>query len=143
MNVHTRVPDVNFRLPGGRRISPADFEGQKLALFYRAEGDSASFRREVRDYAALAAEFEQAGTWVLGVTRENDLENASDTSDTIRTALDPDGSGIDALRRCLGGDLPDAGEAATFLIDRDGTVRGAWASGGHARDALEVARQHP
>lgn len=141
MDVHTRVPDVSFLLPDGHRIALADFEGQKLALFYQADGDRASFRREAKAFAALADEFEHAGAWVLGVIRDRALEPAA--TETIRTALDPDGSGYDALRRCLGGERSDPGEAATFLFDRDGTVRGAWPSGGHAGDALEVARQHP
>ena len=141
MNVHTRAPDVAFLLPEGRRISPADFEGQKLALFYRADGDWASFQRDAEEYASLAEAFEHAGSWVLGVIRAKAPQTGA--PDSIRMALDPDGSGIDALRRCLGGDLSDDGKAATFLFDRDGTVRDSWASGGHARDALEVARQHP
>ncbi|MGZ8998213.1 MAG: redoxin domain-containing protein [Allosphingosinicella sp.] len=143
MTVHIQVPDLAFRLPGGREISLSDFEGQKLALFCAPDGDFDSFQREVGEYTALVEEFADSGTWVLGVTRGEVSEMGLDASNTVRTAGDPDGSGIDALRSCLGAEGVGTDGGATLVIDRDGTIRAAWPSGGHARDALEAAREHP
>lgn len=143
MTIHACAPDVELSLPGGKSISPAEFRGQKLAIFYSPEADSAS-RREAEEYSSLAEQFEQAGTWVLGVTGGGRLpELADDHHPHVRMALDPDGSALAALRLCLEPGHREARRGATFLFARDGTLTHNWSSGGHARDALRAACEHP
>jgi peroxiredoxin Q/BCP len=62
-----------FKLPrdGGGTVSLADFKGRKLAIYFYPRADTPGCTRESIDFSKLRAEFEKAGTEVLGVSADS------------------------------------------------------------------------
>jgi len=147
------VPDVTMIGMDGTPVSPADFKGQKLVLYFYPKDDTSGCTREAQDFTALAAEFEKAGTWILGVSRDSPEKHAkfaAKYSLEVKLATDPDGSVCEAFgtwgQKSLYGRKYMGIDRATFLIDRDGTIAKAWRKvkvPGHAEAVLATARELP
>jgi len=147
------VPDVTLTGMDGKPVSPADFKGNKLVLYFYPKDDTSGCTREARDFTALADEFEKAGTWVLGVSKDSPASHAKFAGKyglKVKLASDPDGSVCEGFgtwgEKSLYGRKYMGIERATFLIDRDGTVARAWRKvkvRGHAEEVLEAARELP
>ena len=70
------VPDVTLIGMDGAAVSPADFRGQKLVLYFYPKDDTSGCTREAQDFTALAGEFEKAGTWILGISKDSPERHA-------------------------------------------------------------------
>jgi peroxiredoxin Q/BCP len=148
-----RVPDVRLVGMDGAAVSPADFGGQKLVLYFYPKDDTSGCTREAQDFTALAADFEKAGTWILGVSKDSPQSHAKFASKydlRVKLATDPDGSVCEAFgtwgEKSLYGRKYMGIDRATFLIDRDGTVARIWRKvkvPGHAEAVLAAARELP
>jgi peroxiredoxin Q/BCP len=146
-----RVPDVKLEAVDGETISPADFRGQKLVLYFYPKDDTSGCTREAQDFTSLAGEFEKEGTWILGVSKDSPASHArfADKYDLkVRLATDPDGSVCEAfgtwVQKSMYGRKYMGIDRATFLIDRDGTVYRIWRKvkvPGHAGEVLEAAKE--
>jgi len=147
------VPDVTLIGMDGTAVSPADFRGQKLVLYFYPKDDTSGCTREAQDFTALAGEFEKAGTWILGVSKDSPERHARFAAKyglKVKLATDPDGSVCEAFgtwgQKSLYGRKYMGIDRATFLIDRDGTVARIWRKvkvPGHAEEVLAAARQLP
>ena len=147
------VPDVTLIAMDGTAVSPADFRGQKLVLYFYPKDDTSGCTREGQEFSALAAEFEKAGTWILGVSRDSPESHAKFTAKyalKVKLATDPDGSVCDAFgtwgEKSLYGRKYMGIDRATFLIDRDGTIARIWRRvkvPGHVEEVLAAARELP
>jgi thioredoxin-dependent peroxiredoxin len=147
------VPDVALIGMDGKAVSPADFRGQKLVLYFYPKDDTSGCTREARDFTALAGDFEKAGTWILGVSKDSPQSHAKFTGKydlKVKLATDPDGSVCDAFgvwgEKSLYGRKYMGIDRATFLIDRDGTLSRIWRRvkvPGHADEVLAAARELP
>ena len=92
----------------GETVSPADFRGNKLVLYFYPKDDTSGCTREAQDFTALADEFEKAGTWILGVSKDSPAKHAKFTDKyglKVRLASDSDGSGLRGVRH-LGREEP-------------------------------------
>jgi len=148
-----RVPDVKLVAMDGREIGPLDFKGNKLVLYFYPKDDTSGCTREAQDFSALAEEFEKAGTWILGVSKDDPKshEKFSGKYDLkVPLATDPDGSVCEAFgtwtEKSMYGRKYMGIERATFLIDRDSVVKRVWRKvkvPGHAEQVLEAARELP
>jgi peroxiredoxin Q/BCP len=153
LNEGDPIPDVTLESPDGGTMSPADFKGQKLVLYFYPKDDTPGCTNEARDFSALAAEFEKAGTWILGVSKDSAARHkkfAAKYDLKIKLATDSDGSVCAAFgtwgEKSLYGRTYMGIERATFLIDRDGTLARAWRKvkvPGHAEAVLAAARELP
>jgi len=147
------VPDVTLIGMDGTAVSPADFRGQKLVLYFYPKDDTSGCTREAQDFTALAGEFEKAGTWILGVSKDSPERHARFAAKyglKVKLATDPDGSVCEAFgvwgEKSLYGRKYMGIDRATFLIDRDGTVARIWRKvkvPGHSEEVLAAARQLP
>ena len=147
------VPDVALTGMDGEQVSPADFRGNKLVLYFYPKDDTSGCTREAQEFSALAAAFEKAGTWILGVSKDSPASHAKFTGKydlKVKLASDPDGSVCEAFgvwgEKTLYGRKYMGIERATFLIDRDGTVARAWRRvkvPGHADEVLAAAQDLP
>jgi len=152
LNEGDRVPDVALQGMNGEPVSPADFRGQKLVLYFYPKDDTSGCTREAQDFTALAEEFEKAGTWILGVSKDSPASHAKFTDKyglRVRLASDP-GTACEAfgtwVEKSMYGRKYMGIERATFLIDRDGVVKRAWRKvkvPGHAEEVLAAARELP
>ena len=148
-----KVPDVAMVGADGEAVSAADFKGQKLVLYFYPKDDTSGCTREAQDFTALAAEFEKAGTWILGVSKDSPQSHAKFTGKyglKVKLATDPDGSVCEAFgtwgEKSLYGRKYMGIDRATFLIDRDGTIARIWRKvkvAGHAEAVLAAARELP
>ena len=148
-----RVPDVALEAMDGRRLSPADFRGNKLVLYFYPKDDTSGCTREAQDFSALADEFEKAGTWLLGVSKDPAKSHARFADKyglKVPLASDSDGSACEAfgtwVEKSMYGRKYMGIERATFLIDRDGVVKRVWRKvkvPGHAEEVLAAARKLP
>lgn len=148
-----RVPDVKLIGMEGKVISPTDFRGQKLVLYFYPKDDTTGCTREAQDFTALVPEFEKAGTWVLGVSKDDVKKHRKfiDKYDLkVTLASDTDGSACEAFgtwveKRLYGRNYMGI-ERATFLIDRDGRIDRIWRKvkvPGHAAEVLAAAQELP
>ena len=145
------VPDVTLTGMDGTAVSPADFKGNKLVLYFYPKDDTSGCTREAQDFTALAGEFENAGTWILGVSRDNPQSHAKFAAKyglKVKLASDTDGSVCEAfgtwVEKNMYGRIYMGIERATFLIDRDGTVARLWRKvkvPGHAEEVLAAAKE--
>jgi len=148
-----RVPDVKLQGMNGEPVSPADFRGNKLVLYFYPKDDTSGCTREAQDFTALAGDFEKAGTWILGVSKDDPKKHQKFTEKyelKVSLASDMDGSVCEAFgtwgEKSLYGRKYMGIERATFLIDRDGTVARVWRKvkvPGHAEEVLAAARELP
>ncbi|MBA3677002.1 MAG: peroxiredoxin [Sphingosinicella sp.] len=153
LNEGDPVPDVKLEGMEGKPVSPADFKGQKLVLYFYPKDDTSGCTREAQDFTALAAEFENAGTWILGVSKDDAKKHRKfiDRYDLkVSLATDADGSGCEAFgtwtEKSMYGRKYMGIDRATFLIDRDGVVKRLWRKvkvPGHAEEVLEATRALP
>ncbi|TMJ20016.1 MAG: peroxiredoxin [Alphaproteobacteria bacterium] len=147
------IPDVSLTGMDGAPVRPADFRGQKLVLYFYPKDDTSGCTREAQDFTALASEFEKAGTWILGVSKDSPQSHAKFTGKydlKVKLATDPDGSVCESFgtwaEKSLYGRKYMGISRDTFLIDRDGTVARVWRKvkvPGHAEEVLAAARELP
>jgi peroxiredoxin Q/BCP len=147
------VSDVTLIGMDGKGVSPADFRGQKLVLYFYPKDDTSGCTREAQDFTALAAEFEHCGTWILGVSKDSPQSHAKFAGKydlRVKLATDPDGGVCEAFgtwgEKSLYGRKYMGIDRATFLIDRDGTIARVWRKvkvPGHAEEVLAAARELP
>lgn len=148
-----RAPDVKLEGLEGTPVSPADFKGQKLVLYFYPKDDTSGCTAEAQAFTALAGEFEKVGAWILGVSKDDAKKHRKfiDKYDLkVSLATDADGSVCEAfgtwVEKSMYGRKYMGIERATFLIDRDGVVKRVWRKvkvPGHAEEVLEAARALP
>ena len=153
LNVGDPVPDVALTGMDGQPLSLSAFRGNKLVLYFYPKDDTSGCTREAQDFTALAGEFEKAGTWILGVSKDDPKKHQKFTEKyelKVSLASDMDGSVCEAFgtwgEKSLYGRKYMGIERATFLIDRDGTVAGVWRRvkvPGHAEEVLAAAQELP
>jgi peroxiredoxin Q/BCP len=153
LNVGDPVPDVTLTGMDGAPLSLAGFRGNKLVLYFYPQDDTSGCTREAQDFTALATDFEKAGTWLLGVSKDDPKRHHKFTEKyelKVALASDLDGSVCEAFgtwgEKSLYGRKYMGIERATFLIDRDGTLARIWRKvkvPGHAGEVLEAARDLP
>ena len=147
------IPDVKMEGPEGKPVSPRDFSGNKLVLYFYPKDDTSGCTAEAQAFSALAGEFEKAGTWILGVSKDSAKSHAKFSDKyglKVALASDTDGSVCEAFgtwaEKSMYGRKYMGIERATFLVDRDGVVKRVWRKvkvPGHAAEVLEAARELP
>jgi peroxiredoxin Q/BCP len=146
------VPDVALAGMDGAPVSPADFRGHKLVLYFYPKDDTSGCTREAEAFSALAGDFEKCGAWVLGVSKDGPESHAKFAGKyglKVKLASDPGGVceafGVWGEKNLYGRKYMGI-ERATFLIDRDGTLARIWRKvkvPGHAEEVLAAARALP
>ena len=145
------MPDVAMETPDGGTVRPSDFRGRKLVLFFYPKDNTPGCTTEAKDFTALAAEFEKAGTAILGVSKDSPQKH--------RNVIAKHDLGIPLATDAQDGGLSDAlgawGEKkmygktfmgmirTTYLVDADGRIAQVWNKvkvKGHAQDVLDAAR---
>ena len=147
------APDVALTGADGATVKVGDFKGQKLVLYFYPKDDTSGCTREAQDFTALAEEFDKAGTFVVGVSKDSPKSHAKFTDKydlKVRLLSDEDGAACEAfgtwVEKSMYGRKYMGIERATFLINREGVVERAWRKvkvPGHAEEVLEAARALP
>lgn len=142
-----------FQLPrdGGARVSLSDYAGQKLVIFFYPRASTPGCTKEAIDFTRLSAEFQAAGTAVLGVSADplKAQESFRDKfalripllSDATQTMLKSYGAWGE---KSMYGKIFEGVLRTTVLIDAKGNVAKIWHGvkvDGHADAVLEEARR--
>ena len=146
-----RVPDVKMTGQSGEAMSPADFRGHKLVLYFYPKDDTSGCTREAQDFTALAGDYSRAGVKVVGVSRDPMKKHEKFISKyelAVPLASDEDGRISDAfgtwVEQSMYGRKYMGMERATYLIGADGEVVRAWRKvkvPGHAEEVLKASRE--
>ena len=147
-----KVPDVALLGADGAAVSPADFGGQKLVLYFYPKDDTSGCTREAQDFTALAPEFAKAGVKVVGVSRDPMKSHEKFIGKyalAVPLVSDEDGRISDAfgtwVQKSMYGRKYMGMERSTYLIGADGRVLREWRKvkvPGHAEEVLKAAREH-
>lgn len=145
------LPDIALALADGSAVRPSDYLGRKLVLFFYPKDDTPGCTTENLDFTALAADFEQAGTALLGISKdsaERHRKFAAKHGLTVPLATDAEQGGLsDALG--LWTEKVNYGRTymgmvrTTLLVDAQGRIASVWSKvkvKGHAAQVLEAAR---
>jgi len=65
-----KAPAFDLPRDGGGNVSLKDFKGRKLVIYFYPKADTPGCTHESIDFSKLRAEFEKAGTEVLGVSAD-------------------------------------------------------------------------
>ena len=153
VNEGEAVPDVKLLSVEGKEISPTDFRGQKLVLYFYPKDDTSGCTAEAQAFSALADAFEEANAWVLGVSKDDARKHGKFIEKydlKVQLATDADGAVCEAfgtwIEKSMYGRKYMGIDRATFLINRDGVVEKVWRKvkvPGHAEEVLAAARDLP
>jgi peroxiredoxin Q/BCP len=141
-----------FKLPrdGGGTVSLADFKGRKLAIYFYPRADTPGCTRESIDFSKLRAEFEKAGTEILGVSADSvaaqDKFKAKHEL-TVPLLSDETHKMLEAYgvwgEKSMYGKTFMGITRVTVLIGPDGRVAQVWPKvkvDGHAAEVLKAAK---
>ena len=145
-----RAPAIEVTTSGGQSINLAS-PGKPLVLYFYPKDDTSGCTREAQDFSALAADFDQTGIAVVGMSRDPMKKHEKFIGKydlTVPLASDEDGRVSDAfgtwVQKSMYGRKYMGMERSTFLIGKDGKVLKAWRKvkvPGHAQEVLESARE--
>ena len=146
-----RAPDLEVSASDGRTFNLAE-PGRPIVAYFYPKDDTSGCTREAQDFTSLAGEFESAGAYVVGISRDPMKRHHKfiDKYDlAVPLASDEDGRISDAfgtwVQKSMYGRKYMGMERSTFVIGSDGRVLKAWRKvkvPGHARDVLDAVREH-
>ena len=145
------MPDIALETPDGGTVRPSDYRGRKLVLFFYPKDDTPGCTTENKDFSALAEEFEQAGTALLGVSKDPPKKHqkfAAKHDLAAPLASDAEESGLaDTLgiwvEKNMYGRKYMGMERTTYLVDAAGRIARVWRKvkvKGHAEEVLAAAQ---
>ncbi len=141
-----RAPDVTLIDSDGTRVALTSLLERPLVLYFYPKDDTPGCTAQACAFRDLYDEFSEAGADVIGVSSDSQTAHAQFSARhrlPFRLMSDPDASARTAfgIPKTLG-ILPGR---ATFVIDRDGTIRYAFNSQflatAHVSNALRALRQ--
>jgi thioredoxin-dependent peroxiredoxin len=145
------IPDIALETPDGGSVRPSDFAGRKLVLFFYPKDDTPGCTTESKDFSTLAQAFEQAGTALLGISKDppkKHLKFIDKHSLSVPLASDAETGGLsDALG--IWTEKQNYGRTymgmvrTTYLVGPDGRIARAWNKvkvKGHADEVLAAAQ---
>jgi len=153
VNEKDPAPKVTLTGPDGADVRLSDFVGQNLVVYFYPKDDTSGCTREAQDFTALAHEFEAAGAWVIGISKDSPKSHtkfAEKYELKVRLLTDADGAACEAFgvwtEKNMYGRKYMGIERATFLINREGVIEKVWRKvkvPGHAEAVLAAARELP
>ena len=146
-----KLPDLALTAADGSALRTAQFAGRKLVLFFYPKDDTPGCTTENKDFSALAEDFAQAGTDLLGISKDPPAKHARFSAKhglTAPLASDAESAGLsDALgiwtEKSMYGRTYMGMIRSTYLIGADGKIARIWSPvkvKGHAAEVLEAAR---
>ncbi len=144
------IPDIAMETPDGGTVSPADFAGRKLVLFFYPKDNTPGCTTEAKDFSQLMDQFAAANTAVLGISKDSARKHLNFIAKhDLKTPLATDHA-EDGLSDALGvwtqkqtfGKTYMGMVRTTVLVNADGTIAQVWPKvkvKGHVREVLEAA----
>jgi thioredoxin-dependent peroxiredoxin len=150
MNEGDKAPNVQFAASGGAMKSIADYAGQNLVLYFYPKDDTSGCTKEAQEFTALAEDFADANTVVVGVSKDSVKSHDKFVAKyDLKVELGSDESGAVCeafgvwVEKSMYGKKYMGIERSTFLIGADGVVKSVWRKvkvPGHAQAVLDAVR---
>ncbi|RDC61271.1 Peroxiredoxin [Alteripontixanthobacter maritimus] len=145
------IPDIAMETPAGGSVSPTEFKGRKLVLFFYPKDNTPGCTTEAKDFTALAKDFAAADTALLGVSKDSPTKHrnfiAKHDLETPLATDAADGGLSDALgiwtEKQMYGKTYMGMVRTTILIAADGAIAQVWNKvrvKGHAAEVLAAAQ---
>ena len=148
--VGTKAPAFKLPSDDGGTVSLADFGGRKLVLYFYPRADTPGCTREAIDFSRLRAQFDRAGTDILGVSADPvSAQDAFKKKHKLKIALLSDASRKTLETYGAWGKKSMYGRSfmgvlrVTYLIGPDGRIARVWPKvkvDGHAPEVLAAAQ---
>ncbi len=150
-DVGDMMPDVAMEGADGATVKPSDFRGQKLVVFFYPKDMTPGCTTENIEFSAAKADFEAAGTALLGVSKDPYARHEKFIAKhdlTVPLASDPEAGGLsDALgiwtEKSMYGKTFMGMVRTTYLVDAEGRIAQVWRKvkvNGHVSEVLEAAK---
>jgi peroxiredoxin Q/BCP len=127
------VPDFTLPRDGGGMLGPRDFKGRKLVIYFYPKDDTPGCTTEALEFTARRAEFEAAGTAVVGVSKDSVKSHEKFCAKHgLGIPLLSDETGEVVERFGVWGEKSRYGrtymgiDRSTFLVDARGIVARVW-----------------
>ena len=145
------LPDVAMTTPDGGSVRPSDFAGRKLVLFFYPKDDTPGCTTENLDFSALSGDFANAGTALLGISKDPPARHQKFIAKHALSAPLASDAADGGLSDALGfwGEKQNYGRTymgmvrSTVLVDAEGRIARVWSPvkvKGHAAEVLDAAR---
>ena len=145
-----KAPAFSLPRDGGGTVSPAEFAGRKLVLYFYPRADTSGCTKEAIDFSRLRGEFGRAGTEIVGVSADPVPALAKFKAKhqlAIALASDEKHRMLEAYgvwqEKSLYGRKFLGIVRTTFLIGPDGRIAKVWPKvsvDGHAAEVLAAAK---
>lgn len=144
------APDFTLPRDGGQSISLSALRPGKVVLYFYPKDDTPGCTLEAQDFTAKMAEFQAAGTTVIGVSKDSVSKHDKFCKKhglSIILASDEQGHTCEDygvwVEKSMYGKTYMGIERTTFLIDGDGKIARVWPKvsvKGHAEEVLAAAQ---
>ncbi len=146
-----KLPDLALTAPDGAVVKPSDFAGQKLVLFFYPKDETPGCTTENLDFSALSGDFANAGTALLGISKDPPARHQKFIAKHALSAPLASDAADGGLSDALGfwGEKQNYGRTymgmirSTVLVDAEGRIARVWSPvkvKGHAAEVLDAAR---
>ncbi|HYJ30109.1 MAG TPA: peroxiredoxin [Allosphingosinicella sp.] len=145
------VPDVKLEAMDGRAISPADFGGNKLILYFYPKDDTSGCTKEAIGFSEKKPEFDALQTLIVGISPDDERQHDKFKEKyglTITLAADTEKAAAEAygvwIEKSMYGRKYMGVDRSTFLVDRNGAIAKVWRNvkvPGHVEEVLEAAKE--
>ena len=142
------VPDFSAEMTGGRPFRLSDYLGDKLVIYFYPKDNTPGCTTEAMQFRDLHDRFRQAGTRIVGVSRDSlrshdsfksklglPFELISDPDEAVCNLFD-----VIAMKSMYGKKVRGI-ERSTFVIDAEGKIVKEWRGvkvPGHVDEVLEL-----
>ena len=144
------APDFTLPRDGGTEITLSALRPGKVVLYFYPKDDTPGCTLEAQDFTARIADFEAAGTTVIGVSKDSiKAHDKFCKKHGLRIVLASDEAGHTCedygvwVEKSMYGKKYMGIERSTFLIDGAGQIRNVWRKvkvPGHAEEVLGAVR---
>lgn len=144
------APDFSLPRDGGETISLASLRPGKVVLYFYPKDDTPGCTLEAQDFTARLADFQAAGTTVIGVSKDSVTKHEKFCKKhglSIILASDEHGTACEDygvwVEKSMYGKTYMGIERTTFLIDGSGKIAQVWPKvsvKGHADEVLAAAK---
>jgi peroxiredoxin Q/BCP len=145
------LPELELTTTGEKRLKLLDFRGSNLVIFFYPKASTPGCTIEGQGFRDAAVAFEAVSTIILGASRDGlkaqenfkakhafPFDLVSDKDEVLCKLFD-----VIKLKKMYGREFLGI-ERSTFLIDKEGVLRGQWRKvkiKGHVAEVLAAAQE--
>ena len=150
LQVGDKAPDFTMPTDGGGTVSLAALKGRPVVLYFYPRDDTPGCTTEACGFRDALPDFSAADAAIVGVSRDTVAKHdrfKAKYALPFTLGADENGTVTEAygvwVEKSMYGRKSMGIERATFLIDRDGVIRGIWRKvkvKGHVDEVLAAAK---